>query len=399
MDVEDAHIGRRVREIRTWRGMSLTATAELAGVTGAYLSMIERGLRPVTKRSVLEAIAQALRVSPVDLTDQPREPSRAASVEVIAAMTAIEDAVTSWWVGEVPDVPPRPWPEVAADLDRLNRTLRPNADYAAQGALLPGLIRDLLAAAETDTEHRRSALVGLIAAYKAAAYLAHDLRFAGLPTLAVDRMRGAAEELGDPVWTSYAAYQRAQVLSGANRPRQYELAVGAADIAPASRPEVRGMANLTAALAAASQGDADTAQTHLAEAASLAELIDADVSPWCQTNFGRTNVGIWRVSIGVELGEGARVAEIADSVRPGTVSRSRQAAYWIDYGRALLSERKTREDGLAALLRAETLAPQKVRSNVFVRETVTDLLAMANRQAGGRDLRGLAYRMGVAPTG
>jgi transcriptional regulator with XRE-family HTH domain len=397
VDVDDAHIGRRVRELRTWRGMSLTTTAELAGVTGAYLSMIERGKRPVTKRSVLEAIAQALRVSPADLTGNAREPARPESVEVKSAMTAVEDALTSWWVGEIPDVPPRPWPEVAADLERLTLTLRPTADYAAQGALLPSLIRDLLAAVET--EHREPALTGLISAYKAAAYLAHDLRFAGVPTLAVDRMRRAAEELGDPVWTSYAAYQRAQVLSGGNRSRQYELAVKAADLAPAARPEVRGMSNLTAAMAAASQGDADTARTHLAEAASLAELIDADVSPWCQTNFGRTNVGIWRVSIGVELGEGARVAEIADTVRPGAVSQSRQAAFWIDYGRALLSERRTREQGLSALLRAEALAPQKVHSNVFVREAVTNLLSAAQRQAGGRDLRGLAYRTGIAPTG
>jgi hypothetical protein len=178
------------------------------------------------------------------------------------------------------------------------------------------------------------------------------------------------------------------------------LAVAVADAAPASRPEIDGMANLTAALASAARGDRDTAETHLAEAASLAELIDADVSPWGNgVWFGRTNVGVWRVSIGVELGEGARVAEVAASVRPHTVPKVRQADYGTDYGRALLTERKTRERGLAALLRAESLAPQKVRSNVFVREAVTNMLAAARRDAGGRELRGLAWRMGVAPTG
>lgn len=399
MDIEDAHIGRRVREIRTWRGLSLTATAGLAGISVSYLSLIERGRRPVTKRAVLEALAHALKVSPVELTGTPYETSGRPSTEANEAMTAVEDAVTGWWLGEAPDVPQRPWPAVAADLDRLNLVLRPNADYAAQGALLPGLIRDLLATAVNDPEHRHAALVGLVGAYKAAAYLAHDLGFSGLPTLAVDRMRLVAEELNDSVWTSYAAYQRAQVLSGANRSRQYELAVAAADVAPASRPEVRGMANLTAALAAAAQGDGDTAQTHLYEAAALAELIDAEVSPWCQTNFGRTNVGIWRVSIGVELGEGARVAESAAAIRPDSVSRSRQAAFWIDYGRGLLTDRKTQERGLAALLRAEELAPQKVRTNAFVREAVTNLLSSARRDAGSRELRGLAWRVGVAPTG
>jgi hypothetical protein len=87
-----------------------------------------------------------------------------------------------------------------------------------------------------------------VGAYKAAVYLSHDLGFAGLPALAAERMRRVAEELDDPVWIAYAAYQRAQLISGTNRPRQYQLAVTAAETT-ASRVEIRGMANLTAALA------------------------------------------------------------------------------------------------------------------------------------------------------
>lgn len=64
MDIEDAHIGRRVREVRHWRRMSLTATAGLAGISAPYLSMIERGQRPVTKRATLEALARVLTVRP-----------------------------------------------------------------------------------------------------------------------------------------------------------------------------------------------------------------------------------------------------------------------------------------------------------------------------------------------
>jgi hypothetical protein len=51
------------------------------------------------------------------------------------------------------------------------------------------------------------------------------------------------------------------------------------------------------------------------------------------------------------------------------------------------------------LLHAEQLAPQLIRTDVFVRETVADLLRQARRDAGGRELRGLAWRMGVAPIG
>jgi hypothetical protein len=36
-----------------------------------------------------------------------------------------------------------------------------------------------------------------------------------------------------------------------------------------------------------------------------------------------------------------------------------------------------------------------VRATPLVRETVTDLLRRARRRAGGRDLTGLAHRMGI----
>jgi hypothetical protein len=205
--------------------------------------------------------------------------------------------------------------------------------------------------------------------------------------------------LDDPVWIAFVAWARAHALSSTNRSRQYQLATKAADLD--SRPEVQGMSHLTAALAAAARGDSDLAETHLNEAGNVAELIDVDVSPWPSgiMHFGRTNVGIWRVAIGTELGYGAKVAEIAAKVRPETITVSRQASFWSDYGRALASERSTREQGLMALVRAEKLAPQQVRNDAFVRETVTSLLSSARRDAGGRELRGLAYRVGVAPSG
>jgi transcriptional regulator with XRE-family HTH domain len=398
MDIDAAQIGRRAREVRAWRGMSLTATAGLAGMSSGYLSMIERGHRPVTKRTVLESLATALRVSPAELTGKPYPPADAGARTVMAAMADVGDALTGWWVGEVPDsITRRPWGAVLADVDTLNLTLRPNADYTAQVNLIPNLIRDLLAAAAIPA-HRTDALIGLLSAYKAAAYLSHDLGVAGLPMLAAERMHQAAEALDDPGWLAYASYQRAQLLSGTNRPRQYQLAVAIAQNESA-RAETRGLAHLTAALSSATQGDPDMAMTHLDEAAALADHIDADVSPWMQTNFGRVNVGIWRVSIGVELGHGAKIGEIAAGFQPSGVSKSRQAAFWLDYGRGLLADRKHHKRGLAALLQAEKLAPQKVRNNVFAREAVSSVLAATRREAGSRDLRGLAWRMGVAPIG
>jgi transcriptional regulator with XRE-family HTH domain len=396
VDVEDGHIGRRVREVRTWRGLSLSATAGLAGLSVSYLSLIERGRRPVTKRSVLESLASALRVSPVELTGKPYPPSDSASAKADAHMAALADALTGWWVGETPNGPARPWPEVEADVTLLTSRLRPTSDYAAQVVLIPGLLHDLLSLAQ-DPDHRRSALVGLLDTYHAAANVTIRLGVSGLPTIAAERMRQAAQELGEPHYIGLAGWARAHALTGTNRARQYDLAVAVADD-QRSRTEVRGMANLTAALACAVQNQDDAAETHLAEAARLAERIEPDVSQWGHMQFGRTNVGIWRVAIGVEQGLGGKVAEIAADVHPETITNSRASAFYTDLGRGLITDRKVRDRGLAALLQAEKLAPQQVRNNFFVRETVANLLGTARRDAGGRELRGLAHRLGIPPT-
>jgi transcriptional regulator with XRE-family HTH domain len=405
VDFEHAQIGRRVRELRKWRRLEQKVVAGLAGLSPGYLSLIERGQRPVTKRSVLEALAAALRVSPAELTGQPYPPGDDGASATQTAMAALGDLLGGWWVGEIPDAAPRPLDSVLVDLNRFHAARNssgPDAagDYPTQVATLAPLIRDLLAAAADPNDGRR-ALAPLLTAYHVAGSIAVRLGIPGMPSLAADRMRQVAEQLDDPVWTAVADWGRSHFLGGTARQRQYDLAVAAADAAPAERPETRGMAHLTAALAAAAQDRGDDAELHLAEAGELAELVEPDTSPWPSgvMQFGRTNVAIFRVTIGVELGRGAQVAEYAADVRPGTISRGRQATYWMEFGRGMLTERWTRDRGLAALLRAEQLAPQQVHHNPLAREAVTDLLVSAHREAGSRELRGLAWRMGIAPTG
>jgi transcriptional regulator with XRE-family HTH domain len=94
VDIEDAHVGRRVREVRQWRGKSLEVTAGLAGMSASCLSLIERGRRPVTTRSTLEKIAHALRVSPAELTGKPYVPSDEVSAAAAAHMAAMRDVLT-----------------------------------------------------------------------------------------------------------------------------------------------------------------------------------------------------------------------------------------------------------------------------------------------------------------
>jgi transcriptional regulator with XRE-family HTH domain len=102
MDVTDNHIGRRLREIRSWQQLSLTAVAGLAGITPAYLSMIERGLRPVTKRKTLESLAQALRVSPAELTGKPWDQPRQVWADTHPDLVALAAALDAYELGDDP---------------------------------------------------------------------------------------------------------------------------------------------------------------------------------------------------------------------------------------------------------------------------------------------------------
>ncbi|MDQ3988506.1 MAG: hypothetical protein M3291_04790 [Actinomycetota bacterium] len=76
------------------------------------------------------------------------------------------------------------------------------------------------------------------------------------------------------------------------------------------------------------------------------------------------------------------------------LSASLQSAVTGRRGLATIRGRET--DAVEALRRAEVLAPQRTRTNPYVREAVTDLLRRARRDAGGRELRGLANRIGIA---
>lgn len=53
-----------LRQLRQRRRLTQRELAEAAGLSQAYLSQLERGLRPVNPVDVVERLASALKVSP-----------------------------------------------------------------------------------------------------------------------------------------------------------------------------------------------------------------------------------------------------------------------------------------------------------------------------------------------
>jgi transcriptional regulator with XRE-family HTH domain len=138
-ETSGAPVGRRLREIRLWRGLSLRAVAELAGFSAAYLSLIERGERPVDKRSTLEALAAALRVAPSELGSAFPPAGRSDELaEARTNLSRIEEALTDIEVGEG-DVT-EPWLAIGRRLDEL-AAARLRNDYTRPSPVAHGCPR------------------------------------------------------------------------------------------------------------------------------------------------------------------------------------------------------------------------------------------------------------------
>jgi transcriptional regulator with XRE-family HTH domain len=391
-------IGLAVRRARHSRGMTLEQLAGRVGKSKAWLSMIENGRRQLDKRSDIAALAEALEVSADALIGQPAPEIQAGkrSWNLRPLRTVLLDASP----GDPPDIPARPVPELRALNTEVDGALR-RADYEAMHRQLPDLLGELLVhSAISDSAERKEALQLFILAAASASIMLRHLGRTDLGWIAADRGRQAAILIDDPVWSAASAFQMAHSLSSVNKSRallatpkvadELESRVGDSQFAR----EVYGMLRLSAALACAVRGDHAGAAGHGEEAARIAEPMGDRPDAW--ELFGPANVGVWRTSLAVEAGNAEDALRYAAGVEPRVLaSGNRRAALRIEKARAFAMLGGHDGEAIAELRRAEKLSPQQVHNYPLVRELVTGMLERARRNAGGRDLRGLAWRMGV----
>ncbi len=403
--VDDAKaFGKRLREVRIWRGLNLREAAGLAGRSYSFWGQVERGEQAVNSRNTLEAMAGALRVHPSELTGQPWTRQDAVGAEAHTGLKGIEIALERYELGLDPEVSVRAWPQIQADIDRLVRLHDHVVDYTAAGELAAALIGELQSAYLRLPQWRREILLGLMQTHRVAMRITKDLGDRGLPMVAVRAVQQCAEALEDPAWLGCAAVVRGYATGPLDWAGQYRRSISAAEtltgkLGSSDALQACGMLHLSAAVAAGARGDHGTSATHLDEASALAGRMDTEVGDWANLWFGPTMVGNRRTSVALKLGEHGQALEAAKTVHPELLPKRYQAFFWSEVGRALCAGKKTREKGVHVLLHAEQLAPQWIRTDLLVRETVAGLLRQARREAGGRELRGLAWRMGIAPRG
>lgn len=404
MDAEEASaIGARARMIRRRRGLSLDVAAGLAGISTGYLSMLERGQRGFNRRGLLEDLADALGCSVADLTGQPYLAPDRATADALAVVAEITPLLYDVTLDHVPDVPARPVEQLAAWAARANADCD-EARYALAGKDLGALLTELHVHAATGTPAARdTALAALVEACAVAFGIARQLGHPQLAVQAMDRGLAAAVRLGDPALAGFAGLARAGAFSrlGARRTAAGALSEARAAVEGEADPtsedvraaEALGMTHLLAAQLAGRDGRAGDADTHLAEATSLARATgERNTLAW---HFGPANVAAWSLAIAVERGDGPGHAERLDAECLTPVSAGRRSRLHLDLARGYAQAEGDRDkEAIRHLDTADRIAPTRVRNDPIARDLVLILDRRARRRVW--ELDSLRNRFGVS---
>lgn len=398
MAEDDAVLGRRIRELRRRRGLSLEALAGLAGMSTGMLSYFERGLRTLERRSHIEGLAWALQVAPSELLGLPYAATDPERSETQAHINAIRDALVGTEIGYAPSPPTMSLDDAVRAADSAGAALCLRGNYATAANALPDVLLALHGyTADATEEQEIVALRALVSACYTATSVAKESGYPDLAWIAAERGRQAATRLDDPALIGVAALCVGYAMESHRRDLvNTERALHRVEPHVGDDPrtmQVMGNLCMRAAYCSAIYGTSADVDGYIAEATKLAartgETTDFNLF------FGPTNVDIWRVSIAVEQGEGGRVPEIVGATDIEAMpSAWRRAMFHTDMARGLAQARRD-ADALEAFITAERLAPVYVRNNPFARETALDIRDRARRAAVGRQLGGLLYRMGL----
>ena len=281
--------------------------------------------------------------------------------------------------------------------------LRQGSHYIELSKVLPQLLADAQFTSHELAGDQQAVAFGLLAhSYNTASSVLRKLGDNGLAVIAADRAVQAARAVGEPLLVAASAYRLSNVFLPAGRVVEAkEVAISAAGgletglDASAAHLATWGGLLLTAAIAAARQGDSGEAWELVGEAKAAARRLGTDHAD-LHTIFGPTSLAIQGVQVAAELGDGREVLRRSKRVEPTRLPSylvERRSHYLIDVARGH-AYRADDRGALATLMEAERLAPEEVRYNPIASELVMALLRR-ERRAATPGLRDLSARIGV----
>lgn len=406
---ETKPFGQRIKELRREAGMSQSDLAAAMGRSESWVSQVERGVQPVERLSVLQALADALKVSvrevrpeaaPAEETE-PEERTPSNDLDGLRVALTGHPALSSLF--EQPPAGPTP---SLADFRRSVEeawTLTHASSYAALSDHLARLLPSIEAAVRHAPAGERAELHALRAkAYQAAASSFTRQDQADAAWIAADRALQAAELAGQPLEVVASLFRMAHAFMRQQHMEQAEQAASSAvavldprAAAPACPPEelsLVGAMNLVLAVINAREGNRARTHEHIDRAREIAARLGEDRNDF-DTEFGPTNVEIHAMSTAVELGDAGLALEVAQRVDASGLSSERQARFLLDVARAHAQRRHVGE-ATAALLEAETLAPEQIHDHHLARDVMRDLIQLSGSRVP-EALRDLAERSAV----
>lgn len=402
-------VGQRVKELRRAAGMSQSDLAAAMGRSESWVSQVERGVQPVERLSVIQALADALNVPVREVRPEaaPAEKAEPEDLPTSNDLDGLRVALTGHpALGSLFEQPPTGPSPSLADFRQLVEeawALTHASSYAALSDHLAKLLPSIEAAVRQAPAGERTELHSLRAkAYQAAAASFTRQDQADAAWIAADRALQAAELAGQPLevvaslFRMAHAFMRQQHMEQAEQAAQSAVAVMAPRTqAPACPPEelsLTGAMNLVLAVINAREGNRGRTHEHISRAREIAARLGEDRNDF-DTEFGPTNVEIHAVSTAVELGDAGLALEVAQQVDASGLSSERQARFLLDVARAHAQRRHVGE-ATAALLEAEALAPEQIHDHHLAREVIRDLIQLSDPRVPG-PLRELADRSAV----
>ncbi|MDG4763576.1 helix-turn-helix domain-containing protein [Solwaraspora sp. WMMD406] len=394
-------IGRRVAQWRVRRRMTQQVFADRIGRSKSWVDKVERGVRTLDKFSLIQQIADVLRVDPTELlgNDGQQRPGTAPG-DATAGVDAVRVALASYDVfTSAPDSVVRNLSgEVSRRVEHAWAMYR-HGDYPRLLRAVPELLD---AARQLHGQRPEHGTALLVQAYRVTALVLVKVGEAELAWLAADRALAAAG--GDRLLAASAVVPLGQALRGLGQhrlamavtitaaDRVAALTEGAASREGAAGTEHRsvyGALLLQAGLAAAGCGDNAAAGELLTRAADVAGQVGdgriGDGQDYRASGFGPAAVELARVVAAAHLGD-ARQA-----VRRHETAASRQlwqglpaehrAAYLVDAARAHLDTGDPTGAG-RWLVEADRVAPAEIRCRPSARTVVAEVARCGPQVAG-----------------
>jgi transcriptional regulator with XRE-family HTH domain len=392
-------LGECIAWHRHRRGMTQEVLAGLVGRTPDWLGKVERGTIPIDRLSVLERIADALRIPLARLIDRagtwsPAAPSHGLDIDPLRRVLADYSYLTS----------DKDFDHIDLDLlaTEIGETWSAYQDsrYARANRLLPAAIIHARAAGqELEGREQLRAQRRLAMAYQGAAMLLTKIGETDLAWLAADRGLGKAFEADDKVvlGSLYRSVAHCLLANGnldaasATIDNAVALLASDADRGP-DHLSIHGSLFLVGAMAAARVGNRREASHYLAHAGKAAERLGHDGNNmW--TAFGPTTVRMHHVSAALELGDIETALAQGERIDTSALPVERRVRHKLDLARAN-NDRGHRDAAETLLLDANELAPEQVTSH-YITTSLLNAWARAPRETPNPHIVQLADKVGI----